>query len=186
MGTTLTTLVTGLLVLGLLACSPAAANENAGTMHRTLVAGTLIQATTQGVLSSRRNRAGETLTALVSGDVEDALGQVVIPAGSTVALRIARLDGTVALDVTSVTVRDQEYPVSSRVEPPHLLRGTAPALWSGQSWVESPAPIPGATKGGWSAGRSGRAAMWWCPRARHSCSCCRNRSPLRSAKRRSP
>jgi hypothetical protein len=122
MGTTLTTLVTGLLVLGLLACSPAAANENAGTMHRTLVAGTLIQATTQGVLSSRRNRAGETLTALVSGDVEDALGQVVIPAGSRVALRIARLDGTVALDVTSVTVRDQEYPVSSRVEPPHLLQ----------------------------------------------------------------
>jgi hypothetical protein len=62
MGTTLTTLVTGLLALGLLACSPAAANESAGTLRRTLVAGTLIQARTQGVLSSRRNRAGETLT----------------------------------------------------------------------------------------------------------------------------
>jgi hypothetical protein len=122
MGTTLTTLVTGLLVLGLLACSPAAANENAGTMHRTLGAGTLIRATTQGVLSSRRNRAGEILTALVSGDVEDARGQVVIPAGSRVPLRIARLDGTIALEVTSVTVRDQEYLVSSRVEPPHLLQ----------------------------------------------------------------
>jgi hypothetical protein len=122
MGTTLTTLVTGLLVLGLLACTPANANENAGTTHRTLVAGTLIQATTQGVLSSRRNRAGETVTALVSGNVEDASGQVVIPAGSRVALQIAQIDGTIELDVTSLTVRDQEYPVSSRVEPPQLVK----------------------------------------------------------------
>jgi len=123
MRTTLTTLLTGLLVLGLLACTPAAANENASTTPRTLVAGTLIQATTQGALSSRRNRAGETLTALVSGDVEDARGQVVIPAGSRVALRIAQIDGTIELDVTSLTVRDREYPVSSRVEPPQLLKG---------------------------------------------------------------
>ena len=142
MGTTLLTelLVVGLVVLGLQECSPVAANEKTDT-HRslahqstqwTLVAGTLIQATTQGPLSSRRNKAGETLIALVSGDVEDADGQVVIPAGSRVALRIAQLepatnktrqDGKVALDVTSLTVRNQVYPVSIRVEPPHVLQG---------------------------------------------------------------
>jgi hypothetical protein len=142
MGTSLLTelLVLGLFVLGLLACSPAAANENTvanrsfaqQTAQRTLVAGTLIQATTQGSLSSRRNKAGETLTALVSGDVEDERGQVVIPAGSRVALRIARLapatspsqaGGKIALDVTSLTVRGQEYPLRIRVEPPHMLQG---------------------------------------------------------------
>jgi hypothetical protein len=135
-----TTLFTRLLVLGLLACSPAAANEKTDTdrspahqpTQQTLVAGTLILATTQDSLSSRRNRAGETLTALVSGDVEGAHGQVVIPAGSRVALRIVQLEpatnksrqnGTIALDVTSLTVRGREYPVSIRVEPPHWLRG---------------------------------------------------------------
>jgi hypothetical protein len=133
------TSLTGLLVLGLLACSSAAANEKTDTdrspahqpTQQTLVAGTLILATTQDSLSSRRNRAGETLTALVSGDVEGAHGQVVIPAGSRVALRIAQLEpatsksrqGKIALDVTSLTVRGQEYAVSIRVEPPHWLQG---------------------------------------------------------------
>lgn len=129
MGRTLLTevLVLGLLVPGLLACSRAAANERTDTKRsparqtaqRTLVAGTLIQVTTQGSLSSRRNQAGETLTALVSGDVEDEQGQVVIPAGSPVALRI----GKIALVVTSLTVRGQEYPLRIRVEPPHVLQG---------------------------------------------------------------
>ena len=142
MGTTLFTelLVMGLFVLGLVACSPVAANENPGakrsfaqqTAQRTLVAGTLIQVTTQSFLSYRRNKAGETLTALVSGDVEDERGQVVIPAGSRVALRIAQLrpatdpsqtGGKIALDVTSLTVRGHEYPLRIRVEPPHLLPG---------------------------------------------------------------
>jgi len=140
MGTTLLTelLVLGLFVLGLQACSPVAANENPGanqsfarqTAQRTLAAGTLIQVTTQGFLSYRR-KAGETVTALVSGDVEDERGQVVIPAGSRVALRITQLapatdpsqTGKIALDVTSLTVRGQEYPLRIRVEPPHLLQG---------------------------------------------------------------
>lgn len=144
-------LVLGLFVLGLEACSPAAANENPGvnrslaqrTAQRTLVAGTLIQVTTQGFLSYRRNKAGETLTALVSGDVEDDRGQVVIPAGSRVALRITQLTpatdpsltgGKIALVVTSLTVRGQEYPLRIRVEPPHLLQGRS--VTSGE--VEQP------------------------------------------------
>lgn len=133
-------LLLGLFVLGVPACSPAAANENPGlnrsfvqqTAQRTLVAGTLIQVTTQGFLSYRLNKAGQILTALVSGDVEDERGQVVIPAGSPVALRITQLTpatdpsqtaARIALVVTSMTVRGQEYPLRIRVEPPHLLRG---------------------------------------------------------------
>lgn len=141
MGTTLLTelLVLGLVVPGLLACTPVAANENPGanrlfvqqTAQRTLVAGTLIQVTTQGFLSYRRNKAGQILTALVNGDVEDERGQVVIPAGSRVALRITQLTpatdpsrtgGRIALVVTSLTVRGQEYPLRIRAEP-HLLQG---------------------------------------------------------------
>jgi hypothetical protein len=133
--------LTGLLALVLLACTPAAANERpdaqrllaAQPTQRTLSAGTLIQGTTQDSLFSRSNQVGETHTALVSGDVKDATGQVVIPAGSRVALRIARLapaankalnDGQLALDVTSLTVQDREYPVSVRLEStPHGLQG---------------------------------------------------------------
>jgi hypothetical protein len=135
------TLLTGLLTLGLLTCSPASANErpNAERLltkqptQRTLVAGTLIQGTTQDSLFSRRNQVGETLTALVAGDVKDATSQVVIPAGSRVALRIVQLapaanqtlnDGQLALEVTSLNVQDREYPVSIRLEStPHGLQG---------------------------------------------------------------
>jgi hypothetical protein len=135
------TLLTGLLTLGLITCTPAAAKDKTDAerslaklpAQRTLGAGTLIQGTTQDSLFSSRNKAGETLTALVSGDVKDASGQVVIPAGSRVALRIARLEsatnkprtgGHLALDVTSLTVRDREYPVSIRLEStPHGLQG---------------------------------------------------------------
>lgn len=142
MGTTLFTepFVLGLFVLGLSACTPVAANEDPGasrlfvqqTAQRTLAAGTLIQVTTQGFLSSRSNKAGQTLTALVSGDVEDERGQVVIPAGSRVALRIAQLapatdpsrtGGRIALVVTSLTVRGQEYPLRIRAEPLRLPQG---------------------------------------------------------------
>ena len=121
-----TTARTGLLLLGLLACSPAAANQQRD-LHppqRTLAAGTLIQATTQDSLSSRRNLTGENVTALVSGDVEGAHGHVVIPAGSRVVLRIAQVetatnkrqhDARMVLDVTSLAVRGREYPVRIRV-----------------------------------------------------------------------
>jgi hypothetical protein len=135
------TLLTGLLTLCLLTCSPASANERPDAerllakqpTQRTLVAGTLIQGTTQDSLFSGRNQVGEILTALVAGDVKDATGQAVIPAGSRVALRIARLasatnktlsDGQLALEVTSLTVQDREYPVSIRLESTrHGLQG---------------------------------------------------------------
>jgi hypothetical protein len=141
------TLLAGMLVVGLVACSPASAKPAAGTAaravsnrptQRTLVSGTRIEATIEDSLTSRHNKVGETLRARVSADVKDASGQVAIPAGSTVGLRIAQLeastnksqaDGKIALDVTSMTVRGQAYAVNGRVEStPHQLvgRGVTP------------------------------------------------------------
>ena len=139
------TLLAGMLVLGVVACSPASAKDEAASTastaravssrpaQRTLVSGTSIEARIQDSLSSRHNKAGETLRATVSADVKDAYGQVAIPAGSAVELRIAQLeaatnksqaDGKIALVVTSVTVRGQTYQVSSPVNSvPHQLVG---------------------------------------------------------------
>jgi hypothetical protein len=136
------TLLAGMLVLGIVACSPASAkNEAPGTARavsnrpaqRTLASGTSITATIQDSLSSRHNQAGETLRATVSADVRNASGQVAIPAGSAVGLRVAQLeaatnksqaDGKIALEVTSVTVHGQTYQVSSKVNSvPHQLVG---------------------------------------------------------------
>jgi len=136
------TLLAGMLVLGLVACSPASGKEEANSTgrvvdaapaQRTLVAGTQIEATIEDSLSSRHNKAGETVTATVSADVRDGRGHVVIPAGSALGLRIAELepatnksqdDGKIALDVPSVTVRGQVYRVSTRLDPvAHQLQG---------------------------------------------------------------
>lgn len=136
------TLLAGMLVVGLVACSPASGNEKTpGTAvavstrpaQRTLVSGRPIEARIQDSLSSRHNKAGETLRATVSADVKDGYGQVVIPAGSAVGLRVAQLeaatnksqaDGKIALQVTSLTVRGQTYQVSSNVNSvPHQLVG---------------------------------------------------------------
>jgi hypothetical protein len=142
------TLLAGMLVLGLAACSSASAKDEAaklaaasaaagrvssGPAQRTLASGTTIAARIQDSLSSRHNSAGETLRATVNSDVKDAYGGIAIPAGSTVGLRIAQLepatnksqaDGKIQLIVTSVTVRGQTYQVSSTVNSvPHQLVG---------------------------------------------------------------
>jgi hypothetical protein len=129
-------LLAGMLWLGLGACSSAAARElDHGDAHRrlfadraldrTLVAGTLIQATIHSSLL-RRNTPGATLTAAVSADVTNAHRSVVIPAGCLVGLRVARRGPTTQLDVTSVTVGGRVYPVSATIEvmPVAVSRGT--------------------------------------------------------------
>jgi hypothetical protein len=115
-----------------MACSPIAAREperDAGkgklgdrALDRTLVVGTLIEATIQGPPSWRPNKRGETLTATVSADVRNARRWVVIPARSPVGLRIA--EGGVALSVISVTVSGQVYPVTATVKDMVAAPGT--------------------------------------------------------------
>ena len=131
----------GLLALGAVGCTISAAKEpssagnlpGAGSETRTLASGTQVEATIQDSLSSRINKAGETLHALVSSDVTNARDVVVIPAGSVVLLTIAQLDpgndqirpeGRLSLVVTSVTVNGKEHVVTADLEPvAHHLQG---------------------------------------------------------------
>jgi hypothetical protein len=108
-----------MLGLGLGACTAAAARET-----WTLGAGTLVEARLRDSLSSRGKNAAEALTATVAADVTNERGQVVIPVGSVVGLRIAqyglvvrRTNNAYPLDATSVTVGGRVYAVSGKVDP---------------------------------------------------------------------
>jgi hypothetical protein len=139
------TLRTGMLGLCLAACSNAVARVpedrdalratgGIRALDRTLVAGTLIEATINQTLSWRRNTPGEPLTAIVSADVRNAHRWVVIPAGSALALRVPRRPSTtMLLDVVSVTVRGRANPVRATME-------VAPAA-AGDVAVESGARV---------------------------------------------
>jgi hypothetical protein len=99
----------------------------------TLGTGTQISAATQRTISSRTDKAGETFTASVVSDVKDSRGRTVIPAGSTVNLSITELqpandkskaDGKIVVQVTSVSVAGQTYPVSAGITSmAHTLKG---------------------------------------------------------------
>jgi hypothetical protein len=116
------TWLVGMLGLGVLACAGAAAGEperadrwqlGNRALERTLVVGTLVEATIRS--------SGDTLTATVSTDVRNAQLWVVIPAGCPVGLRIAlpspaAQGAKMPLEVTSVTVWGQVYPVNATVE----------------------------------------------------------------------
>ena len=127
--------LTGMSLLGLMACSTVAAREperdarsrthGDRAVERTLVAGTLIEGTIEGSRSWRRDPLGEALTALVNADVRNADNWVVIPAGSRVGLRVAhwkrpattsQADARITLDVLSVTVRREMYPMRESFE----------------------------------------------------------------------
>jgi hypothetical protein len=143
-------LLSGLLALSVAACTggaakdatkdatkegAAAGNRSGGsvTAEHSLASGTRVDATIQAGLSSRTNKPGETLRATVSGDVKDAGGRVVIPAGSIVTLTIDKLEpgsdqvrpeGRLSLIVNSVSVNGQEYPLAATLEPvPHTMQG---------------------------------------------------------------
>jgi hypothetical protein len=94
------------------------------SLARTLPIGSRIDATWGEAITSRSNKAGETVTISVSADVKDGNGQVVIPAGSTVDLRITTLtpatnrsqaDGSLELGVTSAMIRGQRYALQGDV-----------------------------------------------------------------------
>jgi hypothetical protein len=137
-------LVAGITTLALMACGQpkpdamaiaagAAAVESAGGARpradripatRTLASGATIGATTGATVTSRSNKAGETMSTIVDADVKDAAGHIVIPAGSTVELTITEIsparnksqaDGSLTLQVTGVTVRGVRYPIAAQV-----------------------------------------------------------------------
>jgi hypothetical protein len=135
----------GLLAVALTACGTAAAKESPSdsatgdlktssaeravvrsTGSLSLANGTRVEATIDKELSSRTDKAGQTITATVSNAVKDAHGAIVIPSGSTVTLTIETLDpgndqirpdGRLALVVSSVTVAGRSHPVVTDLTP---------------------------------------------------------------------
>jgi hypothetical protein len=113
--------------------APLPARAPASSRTLTLASGTRIDASTQRAISSRTDKAGDTFTALVSNDVKDGRGRLVIPAGSTVNLTITELqpandkskaDGKITIEVSSVTVGGQTYQVSAGLtDMAHTLKG---------------------------------------------------------------
>jgi hypothetical protein len=129
-------LLGGMLWLGLGACSSAAAQEPDRrdadrwplvdrALDRTLVAGTLIQATIHSSLL-RRGTPGAPLTAAVSADVTTAHRWVVVPAGCVAGLRIARPGADDAARCHLRAGRGGRYPLSAPIEvvPVAGARGT--------------------------------------------------------------
>ena len=101
--------------------------------ERLVASGTRVSATLESGLSSNVNKSGETVRASVSADVSDGRGHVLIPAGSIVTLTIDKLEpgsdqirpeGRLWLNVTSIAVRGQSYPLSATLDPvPHHMKG---------------------------------------------------------------
>jgi hypothetical protein len=90
-----------------------------------LAAGTSITATMNDSISSRKNKAGDVVTARVTSDLKAADGRVVVPAGSTIAIKISAIHesenkgdktGTLTLAVQDVTVNGRTYAIDASVD----------------------------------------------------------------------
>lgn len=90
-----------------------------------LSAGTSLTAATTAEIRSHKNKVGDTVTAQIAADVKDRSGRVVIPAGSTVALKVTAIQesenksdttGTLTLQPTSVSINGRSYPVAASIQ----------------------------------------------------------------------
>jgi hypothetical protein len=90
-----------------------------------LAAGTSLTAATTAEIRSHKNKVGDTVTAQIAADVKDRSGRVVIPAGSTVALKVTAIKesenksdttGTLTLQPTSVSINGRSYPVAASIK----------------------------------------------------------------------
>lgn len=135
-----TLIVAGLAMAGVTACGTGApprdsASSPPASQNRTLSldTGTEIEAMTERTISSRSDKAGATFTALVSSDVKDTRGRVVIPAGATLTLNITELqpandkskaDGRITVLVNSVTFGGETHSISASITSmEHTLKG---------------------------------------------------------------
>jgi hypothetical protein len=91
----------------------------------TLAAGSVITATMNDSISSRKNKVGDVVTARVGSDLKDANGRVVVPAGSNVAIKITAIHesenkgdktGTLTLAVQDITVNGRTYAIDATVD----------------------------------------------------------------------
>jgi hypothetical protein len=125
-----TSLITGLSVLALVACSPSGqAAETKGavatkTTTRSLEAARQFSIATTETISSRTAQRGEPFSATVVWDVSDNTGRVAIPAGSRVdgtitdvsTARSSSSAGTLTLTVNHLTVRGKQYDLDATID----------------------------------------------------------------------
>lgn len=104
---------------------PAPAEPAPAPVAHHLTAGTVISATTTAEIRSNKNKVGDEIDATVASDVKDASGRTIIPAGSTVTLRVTAIKesenksdstGTLTLQPTEVAVGGKTYPLSATIE----------------------------------------------------------------------
>ncbi len=90
-----------------------------------LALGTMIKATMDDSISSRKNKAGQTVTATTIEDLKDASGRTVIPAGSTISMTITAIKesenksdktGTLTLSVADINVNGKTYGLSAEID----------------------------------------------------------------------
>lgn len=90
-----------------------------------LAAGTTLTAATTAEIRSDKNKVGDTVTATIANDVKDNAGNVIIPAGSSVVLKVTAIKvsenksdktGTLTLQPTSVSINGQSYPIAARID----------------------------------------------------------------------
>jgi len=88
-------------------------------------AGTAITATMNDSISSRQNKVGDVVTARVAADVKDAQGRVVVPAGSTISLKVTALHesenksdktGTLTLAAQDISINGRTYPLDASID----------------------------------------------------------------------
>ena len=104
----------------------------AKSVAKSVAAGTTVAMTSAVEFSTKTHKVGQTVTAIVSADVTDANGKVVIPAGATVTLVIAALavsenkadEGKVVLKATGVSFGGASYGLDGgTTEVEHTLKG---------------------------------------------------------------
>jgi hypothetical protein len=122
----------------------------------TLAAGTSISATTDAEITSKTNKAGDEVTATVATAVKNASGQVVIPAGSKVILKVTAIKpsdsksdttGTLTLDAVGVEVGGTERPIVATIS------GVKTTLQGRGTDVNDVAKVAGGTAAGAVVGR---------------------------------
>jgi hypothetical protein len=104
---------------------PSSGENTSAAAVRSLAAGTTIAATTTDEIRSNKNKVGDEVTASVTSDVRDAGGRVIIPAGSTVTLKITAIKesenksdktGTLTLMPSSISINGKSYPLAASID----------------------------------------------------------------------
>jgi len=108
-------------LLALAACGQVPGGS--GDSPAQLAAGTKVGATFDDAIHSRRNTAGETVTATVAADVKDEKGRVAIPQGATISFRIEAIHesenkgdpGVLRLVPQQIAAEGETYPIAASV-----------------------------------------------------------------------